>query len=77
MPTYTFFDQQSGMEFDITMSMSELDTYKANNPSHKQVPSAPAIVGGVGGIGRHSDDGWKDTLKSIKKASGRGNKINV
>ena len=77
MPTYTFFDQQSGMEFDITMSMSELDTYKANNPSHKQVPSAPAIVGGVGGIGRPSDDGWKDTLKSIKKASGRGNKINV
>ena len=77
MPTYTFFDQQSGMEFDITMSMSELDTYKANNPSHKQVPSAPAIVGGVGGIGRHSDDGWKDTLKSIKKASGRGNKTNV
>jgi|TARA_R110002074_G_scaffold45826_3_gene118371 hypothetical protein len=77
MPTYTFFDEQSGMEFDITMSMSELDTYKTQNPNHKQVPSAPAIVGGVGGIGRHSDDGWKDTLKSIKKASGKGNKINV
>ena len=77
MSTYTFFDEQSGMEFDITMSMSELDTYKTQNPNHKQVPSAPAIVGGVGGIGRHSDDGWKDTLKSIKKASGKGNKINV
>jgi hypothetical protein len=77
MPTYTFFDEQSGMEFDITMSMSDLDTYKTQNPNHKQVPSAPAIVGGVGGIGRHSDDGWKDTLKSIKKASGKGNKINV
>ena len=77
MPTYTFSDEQSGMEFDIEMKMSELDAYKVDNPSHRQVPSAPAIVGGVGGLGRHTDDGWKDTLKSIKKASGRGNKINV
>ena len=77
MPTYTFLDQESGIEFDIEMKMSELDDYKASNPKYQQLPSAPAIVGGVGGIGRHTDDGWKDTLKSIKKASGRGNKINV
>jgi len=57
--------------------MSELDEYKKTNPHLRQVYKPLTIIGGVGGIGRHSDEGWKDTLKSIKKASGRGNKINV
>jgi len=77
MPTYTFFDEQSGVEFDVEMKISELDDYKAKHPHYIQRPAAPAIVGGVGGIGRNTDDGWKDTLKSIKKASGKGNTINV
>lgn len=77
MPTYTFYDEDSDREFDIELRMSELDDYKKKNPNLRQVYQPFNIVGGVGGIGRHSDDGWKDTLKSIKKASGKGNKINV
>ncbi len=77
MPTYTFHNENDNEEFDIELRMSELDEYKKTNPHLRQVYKPLTIIGGVGGIGRHSDEGWKDTLKSIKKASGRGNKINV
>ena len=77
MPTYTFHNENDNKEFDIELRMSELDEYKKTNPHLRQVYKPLTIIGGVGDIGRHSDEGWKDTLKSIKKASGRGNKINV
>ena len=38
---------------------------------------APLDSLGIGGVGRHTDDGWKDMLKTIKKGSGRGEKIKV
>lgn len=39
--------------------------------------SAPRIVSGVGGIGRNTDNEWKDILKTIKKNSGKNNTIHV
>jgi hypothetical protein len=36
---------------------------------------APAIVSGSGEIISNTDSGWNDTLKRIKKASGKSNTI--
>lgn len=77
MPTYTFLDTDSGMEYDIDLRISELDEYKAKWPKHIQQIQPVGLVGMVGGIGRNTDSGWKDMLSTIKKGSGKGNTINV
>ena len=77
MPTYTFFNKESGIEYDVEMKISELDEYKANNPNCEQQLKAPNIVAGVGGTLSRTSDGWKDHLKKIKATSGKGNTINV
>ena len=41
---------------------------KIEDNNLEKVITAPEIVSGVGSvIGKHTDDGWKDTLKQIKK----------
>lgn len=78
MPTYSFINKQTGEEFDIMMSMSELDSYKASNPHLEQtITSAPALADPTRLGMRKPDSGFRDVLKRIKKASGRNNKINT
>ena len=77
MPNYTFLNQESGIEYDIDLRISELDEYKEKNPNHIQQPSAPAIIGANGGSLRLTSDGWKDRLKTIKSQAGSGNTIKV
>lgn len=78
MPTYSFINKQTGEEFDISMSMSELDSYKSNNPHLEQtITSAPALADPSRLGLRKPDSGFRDVLKRIKKASGRSNKINT
>lgn len=78
MPTYSFINKETGEEFDIMMSMSELDSYKVNNPQLEQtIKSAPALADPTRLGIRKPDSGFRDVLKRIKKASGRGNKINT
>jgi hypothetical protein len=33
MPTYTFMNLESGIEYDEVMSMTEYDKYMENNPN--------------------------------------------
>lgn len=75
MPTYTFLNLDSGIEYDIEMKISELDQYKKDNPNCQQQLSTPAIIGGVQGISRQTDSGFNDVLKKIKSGAGMGNKI--
>lgn len=77
MPTYTFFNKDSGIEYDIDLKISELDDYKLKNPSCEQQVKPTAIIGAYGGTLRRTSDGWKDHLKNIKSKSGKGNTINV
>lgn len=78
MPTYSFINNQTGEEFDIQMSMAELDSYKQNNPHIEQtIKSAPALADPSRLGLRKPDAGFRDVLKRIKKASGRNNKINT
>ena len=56
MPEYTFFNTETGIEWDDFMSISDKDKYLKNNPKVQQVISAMNIVSGVGSI--RNDGGW-------------------
>lgn len=45
MPTYSFKDKTTGEEFDVFMSISELDKYLEEHPEHIQLLSAPCFLG--------------------------------
>lgn len=78
MANYTFLDTRSNKEFDIDMPISELDTYKAQNPHLEQIISRAPALADPSRLGlRKPDGGFRDVLKRIKKASGRSNKINT
>jgi len=78
MANYTFLDTRNNKEFDIDMPISELDTYKAQNPHLEQmIKRAPALADPSRLGIRKPDGGFRDVLKRIKKASGRSNKINT
>jgi len=76
MPTYSFKNTLTGDISDITLRITELDTYRENNPHLSLHHSSSAnIVRNSGKL--KPDDGFRDVLKSIKKASGRGANINT
>ena len=76
MPTYTFKNKSSGEVQEIVLRMSELDDFKSNNPELEQVITHTGSI--VSDSGRlKPDDGFRDVLRSIKKASGRNNTINT
>lgn len=77
MPTYTLKDIKTGDTWDIICSWNELQETLDNMPDVIQVPSAPRIVSGVGGVLSKTDNGWKENLERIKKGSGRGNTIKL
>lgn len=68
MPIYTFRDTETDEVFDIMMSISDLDAYKAQHPMHERYfDTVPAIVSGVSLKGK-LDDGFKDVLSRISEA---------
>jgi hypothetical protein len=77
MATYTFYNPKTEEYFDISMPMSELDTYTENNKHLNQIPSITAIADPTRLGLRKPDSGFRDVLKRVKKASGRGNTINT
>lgn len=77
MPTYSFINKKTGEEFDIIMSISELDPYKENNPHLEQtIKSAPAIADPTRLGIRKPDAGFRDVLQKAKAAH-RGSTINT
>ena len=66
MPEYTFFNTESGMEWDDIMSISEKEEFLKNNPKVEQVLNAMNIVSGVGGI--RNDAGWGEVLQKTAEA---------
>lgn len=77
MPSYTLKDLKTLDTWDIICSWDELQTILNEMPNVQQVPSAPKIVSGVGGVHSRTSDGFKDLLKTIKKGAGRNNTINT
>lgn len=72
MPTYTFMNTNTNEEFDITMSMSELDTYISENPHLQQVLKSMNIVDSTRLGVRKPDNGFRDLLKHMKKKHSQG-----
>jgi hypothetical protein len=75
MPTYVFKNSDTGETEEHFLKMSELDTFRTDNPHLTSVVTSSTIVRDSGSM--KPDDGFRDVLKSIKKASGRGNNINT
>ena len=69
MPTYTFYDNQTGDQFDALMRISEREDYLKNNPHITQVVTAPNIVGGVSTSKQYRvPDGFKEVLSKGAEA---------
>ena len=68
MPTYTFKNRTTGVEWDKEMRIAELDDYVKENDC-SIVISAPMIVSQTGdNIDAKTDAGWKETLSKISEA---------
>ena len=66
MPTYTFMNLESGMEYDEVMSMSEYDEYMKDNPNVERVYQPVAIAGDhMMGVGLKTDSGFNDVMGNI------------
>ena len=69
MPTYTFFDEQAGVEYDDFMSISEKEKYLKKFPHIKQILHAPAMVHDhIMGVGPKNDEGFKERMSQIAAA---------
>ena len=68
MPTYTFKNKTTGVEWDKEMRVAELDDYVKKNDC-SIVISAPMIISQTGdNIDAKTDGGWKETLAKISEA---------
>jgi hypothetical protein len=68
MPTYTFKNKITGLEWDKEMRVAELDDYVKENDC-SIVISAPMIISQTGdNIDAKTDVGWKETLSKISEA---------
>ena len=76
MPKYTVKPLSGGEEYDIECKSDDLDEYLKRNGLAKVI-KFPGIVSHHGSLLSKTDNGWKDVLKSVKKASGKGNTIKV
>ena len=78
MPTYTLKNKATGHIFTTEIiTHATLQQILGSDHNLELQLSAPKIISGTGTIhGRHTDDGWKDTLKQIKK-NNPGSKIKV
>ena len=68
MPTYTFFNEEAGVEYDENIPIAEYDEYMKNNPQVVRVwhGKAPAMVGDhMMGVGPKTDSGFNDVMGRI------------
>jgi len=69
MPTYTFYDEKTGKEWDDMMSNSEREEYLKDNPHISQIPGGFATVGDhLMGVGPKQDGGMTENLQRIAAA---------
>ena len=69
MPTYTFYNEQSGIEWDDMMSNSEREKFLEANPNVTHVPGGFAFVGDhIMGVGPKQDSGMTENLQRIAES---------
>ena len=67
MPTYSFYNNQTGEQFDEMMKFSEREEYLNSNPHITPVVTAASIVGGVS-ITDKVPSGFKEVLSKVAEA---------
>ena len=77
MPTYDVRNKKTGEEKEVIMSYDALQVFISDSDWEQIHKSSARLVTHTGSILGKTSDGWKDVLKSVKKASGRKNTINV
>ena len=69
MPTYTFYNEQSGIEWDDMMSNSEREKFLEENPNVTHVPGGFAFVGDhIMSAGTKVDGGFTENMQRIAGA---------
>lgn len=74
MPTYVYFNNETSETEEHIHKISEMESFLETHPHLTRKISATLTVTGVN---QKPDDGWRDVLKSIKKASGRNSTVNT
>jgi hypothetical protein len=67
MPLYTFKSKETGEFFEFQLKISELDSFKQENPNLEIQLSTPSFGDSVRLGIRKPDDGFKDILRNVKK----------
>ena len=68
MPTYTFLNKESGMEYDENVPLAEYDESMKKNPNLGRVwhGKAPAMFGDhIRGVGLKNDSAFNDVMSNI------------
>jgi hypothetical protein len=69
MPIYKFRDTVKDEIFEVTLRISDYESFMVNNPTVERyfdIDDVPATVSGVGGI--KTDSGFKEVLSKISDA---------
>jgi hypothetical protein len=70
MPTYVFRNKETGEQFDKILKMSELDSFRAENPELETVIQAVAFGDPTKmSTTRKFDSGFKEVLQKIHERS--------
>lgn len=64
MPTYTFYDKNENVEFDLLMTYEERQKFLKDNPSLELIAGAPKIVTTVR-TEIKTDEGFKELRQKI------------
>jgi hypothetical protein len=64
MPTYSFYNNQTGEQFDEMMKYSEREEYLNSNPHIQPVVTAAALVSGVS-TSNKIPSGFNDVLQKV------------
>ena len=66
MPTYTFFNEKTGVEWDVMMSNAEREQYLKDNPEVSQIPGGFVVAGDhIMGVGPKVDGGFNERMEQI------------
>lgn len=79
MPSYSFRNVITGVEFDLFLSMSDKDKYLEENKGIiiQIITKAPSFGDTVSLGIKKPDQGFRDVLREIKKAHPRGGGVNT
>ena len=65
MPTYTFLNLENGIEYDITMPMSDYDQYMEDHNVQRVFQPVALSADHLMGVGPKNDSGFNDVMKNI------------